>query len=278
MADVIRFSLRFASPLIVTPLCPLLAIALCVLPCMGVGLAYWLPDPIGTILGGVFLWIPLGLGLLMVLLLFGLLASWPLLHASIAADNPDVIDSLSRCFSYLHQRFGKFALYVAFAWAAGVPALVAVNLLASGVVHLAAWGISLSAPASTIAALGGSVSLRTGFPVAATAFPAFWRGAVGLLVHGWIYAYFWTAAAHIYLLLRHDVDGTPWTEISGALERVKAPSPRPGTAELPRRSFRRGSRHRSQAGRHGGDRVRPADRPRPPGRIASAWPAGRASP
>ena len=38
-------------------------------------------------------------------------------------------------------------------------------------------------------------------------------GAVGLLAHGWIYSFVWTAAALLYLWLRHAVDGTPWTEI-----------------------------------------------------------------
>ena len=36
---------------------------------------------------------------------------------------------------------------------------------------------------------------------------------VNLVAHGWAYSFFWTAAALIYLWLRHDVDGTPWEEI-----------------------------------------------------------------
>ena len=37
-----------------------------------------------------------------------------------------------------------------------------------------------------------------------------------LLAHGWIYSFFWTAAAYLYLWLRHDVDGTPPDEIEPA--------------------------------------------------------------
>jgi hypothetical protein len=216
LANSIRFAWRSVLPLVVTPLCPLLAIGLCALLCALVGLAYWLPDPIGTIVGGILLFIPLSLGFVMVLLLLGLLAGWPLFHASIAADAPDVLDALSRCFSYIKQRLGRFALCVALAWAAGVPALVGVELLASGVIHLATWGLSFSAPASSITPLGEGVPLGTAFVVATTAFPAFWRSAVGLLAQGWIYAYFWTAAAHIYLLLRRDVDGALRTDICDA--------------------------------------------------------------
>ena len=37
---------------------------------------------------------------------------------------------------------------------------------------------------------------------------------VALVAHAWIYSYFWSSASITYLLLRHDVDGTPFHEIS----------------------------------------------------------------
>ena len=37
---------------------------------------------------------------------------------------------------------------------------------------------------------------------------------VPLVAHSWVYSYFWTAAAIVYLLLRQDVDGTPWHVIA----------------------------------------------------------------
>jgi hypothetical protein len=42
---------------------------------------------------------------------------------------------------------------------------------------------------------------------------AFWLGVVYLIAHGWIFSFFWTAAAYLYLWLRLDVDGSPWYEI-----------------------------------------------------------------
>jgi len=212
----VRFALRFALPLIATPLFPLLAMGLCALICAGFGLLYWLPASVGSVVGGALLFIPLSLGLVMACLLFGLAAGWPLLHASVAAEAEDLLDALSRSFSYLNQRLGKFVLCVVLAWVIGIPGLLAVDLLATAVTHLAAWGVGLSAPASSLAGLtdpgaGGSAIAQT-----VTAWPAFWRGVVGLLVRGWIYAYFWTAASFIYLLLRHDVDGTPWTDVKDA--------------------------------------------------------------
>ncbi len=151
-AGAVRFALRFALPLIATPLFPLLAMGLCALTCAGFGLLYWLPAGIGSVVGGTLLFIPLLLGLLMALLLFGLAAGWPLFHASVAAEAEDLLDALSRSFSYLNQRLGKFVFCVVLAWLIGIPGLLAVDLLATAVTHLAAWGVGLSAPASSLAA------------------------------------------------------------------------------------------------------------------------------
>jgi len=212
----VRFALRFAWPLIATPLFPLLAVGCCALICAGFGLLYWLPAGIGSVVGGALLFIPLLLGLVMACLLFGLAVGWPLLHASVAAEAEDLLDALSRSFSYLNQRLGKFVLCVLLAWLIGIPGLLAVDLLATAVAHLAAWGVGLSAPASSLAGLTDPGAGASAIAQTATAWPAFWRGVIGLLVRGWIYAYFWTAASFIYLLLRNDVDGTPWTDVKDA--------------------------------------------------------------
>ena len=220
----IRFAVRFALPLIAAPLCPLAAVAVCALVCAGVGLLYWLPAGIGTVLGGIFLFIPLGLGLVMAILLVGLLAGWPLMHASVAAEAEDTMDALSRSFSYLNQRLGKIVGWLGFAWLIGIPGLIFVDLLASGVIHLAAWGLSLSAPASRLGLLEDSLAALSFVSRASAALPAFWRGVIGLLARGWVYAYFWTTAAFLYLLLRQDVDGTPWTAVSPAAALSRPPA------------------------------------------------------
>ena len=97
------------------------------------------------------------------------------------------------------------------------------DLLASGVIHLAAWGLNLSAPASKLGLLDDSLAGASFVSRASAALPTFWRGVIGLIARGWIYAYFWTTAAFLYLLLRQDVDGTPPT----AVNPVTAPSSLP---------------------------------------------------
>jgi hypothetical protein len=212
-----RFALRHAAPLVATPLCALLGMGSCALLCAGFGLLYRLPWGIGDVLGGVLLFIPLALGLVMTIMLMGLVAGWPLMHASVAAEAEDMLDALSRTYSYLNQRPVKFVGLAALAWLVGIPGLLAVDLLAAGVVHLATWGLGLSAPAASLAGLDFPNPSGMTVPQAAAALQAFWRGAVDLLAQGWVYAYFWTAASFVYLILRHDVDGTPLTEIKAEL-------------------------------------------------------------
>jgi hypothetical protein len=156
------------------------------------------------------------LGLVMACLFFRPAAGWPLLHASVAAEAEGLLDALSRSFNCLNQRLGKFVLCAVLAWLIGIAGLLAVDLLATVVTHLAAWGVGLSAPASSLAGLADPGAGEGAITQTVTASSAFWRGVIGLFVRGWIYAYFWTAASFIYLLLRHDVDGTPWSDVKDA--------------------------------------------------------------
>jgi hypothetical protein len=211
--NAVRFALRFAAPLILTPLCPLLGVGTCALVCAAFGLLYWLPYGIGGVVGGILLFVPLILGLIMAIMLIGLMAGWPLMQASVAAEAEDTLDALSRCFSYLNQRLGKFVVFVAIAWLIGIPGLLLVDIFAGSLVHLATWGLSLSAPASSLAGLDFPIQSGAAIPQTATAIQNFWRGFIALLAQSWIYVYFWTAASFIYLMLRLDVDGTSWNDV-----------------------------------------------------------------
>jgi hypothetical protein len=45
------------------------------------------------------------------------------------------------------------------------------------------------------------------------------------LIRGWVFSYFWTAAGYLYLWLRQDVDGVPWSEIEPAVSYPKPARP-----------------------------------------------------
>jgi hypothetical protein len=207
----LRFALSRWMTLIGTPLSPVVGVILLAIPCALLGLLYRIPGPVGATAAGVLAFIPLLLGLVMALILAGLAIGWPLMIATVAAEGEDGFDALSRSYSYVQQRPGRYAAYAALAWIVGLAGLIVVAFLSALVVRLALWGLSLGAPDATL------LGIVRGDPSAAGPAPAavhaFWLDVVRYLASGWVYAYFWTAASVIYLLLRADVDGASWYDV-----------------------------------------------------------------
>jgi hypothetical protein len=211
IGEALRFVQRKWLALFGTPLCPLLGVAFFTAFCAAFGLLYRIPAA-GSTLAGIFTIFPLLAGLVMTIILISLAAGWPLMHATIAAEGEDGFDALSRSFAYVNQRPLRYASCLALAWTLGTLGLVVVDLFARITVHMAQWGLGFAAPGDVLGTLfqGGPAPVAS----AARAAHAFWLSLVGLVAHGWIYSYFWTSAVIIYLILRHDVDGTPWHVIA----------------------------------------------------------------
>lgn len=208
--EALRFSCRKAVPLIGTPLIPLLGIGFLAVFLAAFGLLYrtsW-----GPVVAGVLAFLPLIGGLVLTLIVIGLGFGWPLMQASVAAEAEDGFDAMSCAFAYIRQRPWHLAFHAGLAFAIGSVGLVFVDLFARLVVHLAVWSLSLGGPRDLIFGLyhGEDVTAAPG----AIAAHGFWLGVVGLFVRAWIYSAFWTFAAMIYLLLRHEVDGTPLDKIA----------------------------------------------------------------
>jgi hypothetical protein len=229
IAEALRFARKSGNSLILTPFCPLLAVAFCTLVGLAFGLLYRLA--LGPAVAGTLLIIPLTMGLVMTLLVAALVAGWPLFHAALAAGADDALDALSRTYSYLNQRLVSFAAGVTIAWATGVAGLALVDLLAEWLIRLTQWSLSLAGPPPRVFALFWRSDLNQGTLAAAS--HRFWLAGVRLLAHAWVFSYFWTAAALLYLWLRHEVDGTPSTLIdppgtSGSATTVPAEAPTNG--------------------------------------------------
>jgi len=191
-----RFALGRAFPLIAAPLTPMIAVAVFAAGCAGFGLLYRLPNGVGSTIAAIFTFLPLLAGLAMALILLGLAAAWPLMHATVAAEGEDTPDALSRSYSYVNQRLARYAVLAASSWAIGVVGLILAVFLARVVVGLSDWGVALGAP-DPVKTTDLADTIRD-----------LWLAAVALLVQAWTYSYFWSAASIIYLLLRRDVDGT----------------------------------------------------------------------
>jgi hypothetical protein len=210
IAEAFRFAVRSAIPLCLAPLCPLLGLVFCALIVAAFGALYRVPV-VGPPLGGILLFVPLLLGLVMMMLAIGLVAGWPLMHAALAAGADDALDALSRSFGYLSQRLGALSILLLPIALQAIVGLVLVELLAAGVIQLTAWSLGLTAPFDLIAPLFSDGGTADG--AITTSLHMFWLTAVRLLAHGWVYSFTWSAAALLYLWLRNDVDSLPWTEI-----------------------------------------------------------------
>lgn len=223
VGSAFRFALRKWAPLVGAPLSPLIAVSLFAALCAAVGLLYRIPG-VGPVVGGLVMFLPLLAGVVMTIILLGLAVGWPLMHATIAAEGEDGFDALSRAYAYVNGRPGRYLAYLLLAWGLGTIGVVLVDVLTQMVVHLAQWGLSFGAPAGAL-----SASFRPGGGSPAAAVHGFWLGLVGLISHAWVYSYFWTASALIYLLLRHDVDGTAWNDLDRPehADDTFAPEPEP---------------------------------------------------
>ncbi len=207
----LRYAFTKAWPLIASPLTCLGAVAFFAVPCALVGLLYRVPPPAGPIVAGVLIFIPILASLVMVLILIGLTLGWPLMVATIAAENEDTFDALSRAYSYVYQRFWKYVTLAGMGWLVGTVGLMIVVLLAHLVLQLTQWGLAFGGPDTTIRSLFSRAMRASSDP--AQMIHSGWVLATMAVAYSWVYGYFWTLYARIYVLLRLDVDGTPIDDI-----------------------------------------------------------------
>jgi hypothetical protein len=227
LGEALRFAWKSGDPLVVTPFCFLAAVAFCAVPGLLFGPIYRIPG--GAAVAGALLIIPLAASLVISLLIVALIAGWPLYHAALAAGADDALDAMSRTYGYINGRPILYAVGVAIAWSTGIAGLAVVDILVHYVIRLTEWSLSLTGPQPRVFAMFWRGDLNRG--TFALASHRFWLGGARLLAHAWIYSFFWTAAALLYLWLRHEVDGTPSTVIDRpARFATSATSPTEGVA------------------------------------------------
>jgi len=182
---------------------------------------------VGLFLGALLWPVVLGLGVLGTLILAGLFFGWPLMWAVVAVEHSDHYDALSRSFTYVLSRPLHFLFYLTVVAGIGTLGWLAAATFAETVIYLSAW----SACRFTHPELFGQIMAVVPHPAPGFDWPPanvddvsgigwsglkiiqFWCGAVCLLVVGFVYSYFWTAAVGCYLLLRYHVDGNELDDI-----------------------------------------------------------------
>ncbi|HEV7226690.1 MAG TPA: hypothetical protein VGN42_28540 [Pirellulales bacterium] len=208
------------------PLLPLLGVAMAAVPVWLLGLVMRLDA--GTLLAGI-LW-PLALlaGFFMALLLLALLFGWPLMWPTISTEGTDSFDALSRAWSYVYHRPLHYLFYAVIVSVLGWLGWLFVSTFADWVAYLPEWAASWGAGQARLAELSGDLETEPGaLGRWGWSLIGFWNGCIRLAALGFVYSYFWTASTAIYLLLRHDDDGTEIDDIN-----VDSPAPAYGLPPL----------------------------------------------
>jgi hypothetical protein len=207
-------SLRFAGrrwlSYFSAPIFPLLGIVVVSVGLMLLGLLM----RASYLFGGLFWPLALVGGVVMAVLALGLLVGWPLMHAAISAEGSDSFDALSRSYSYVYQRPMHYLMYVLTASLLGLLGLLVVLLFAGTVEGLTAWGVSWGSGVDNMTTVLGNETKDFG-PLNRWGINLihFWQGVVRAIVIGFAFAFFWTSASAVYLLLRHDADAAEMDEV-----------------------------------------------------------------
>ncbi len=209
LSKSIQFARQKWTSYVSAPLFPFLGMILVGVPIAILGL--FLKFGFGILIAGL-LW-PLALlaGVMIMILLLGLVFGWPLMWTTISTEGTDCFDALSRSYAYVFQRPLRYLFYALVAAFLGMLGWLLVSQFAAGVIHLtywsAGWGLGSDAAALVAQTDSGPVANIGKILI------RFWVGCVKLGALSYLVAYFWIAAAAIYLLLRYDVDATEMDEV-----------------------------------------------------------------
>lgn len=210
--SALAFSLRKFPSFLAAPLIPLSVLAALFLLSAAGGLIARIPFA-GEMLVGVGYFIPLAIGVVMAMIAMGLAVGWPLMYATIATEDSDALDALSRSYAYVYDRPWYYAGLVLLAIAYGSIVMFVVAVGAELAVDFAGRSINFGAGetvAEVATRIGGPAEEHTS-PLAKLVDQSL-RGVHVLLI-AFVYSYFWSANTVIYFLLRKRDDGVELDEI-----------------------------------------------------------------
>lgn len=208
LGAALRYACRKWPAYFAAPLFPVGGALLAAIPVIILG---WLMN-VSVLFGGLFWPLVLVAGFFMAVLLLGVLFGWPLMWATISTEGTDSFDALSRSYAYTFQRPLNYLFYAFVAGVIGWLGWLFVQNFAAGVIWMGYWAAGWGCGSEQLATIISGGELEGLSSVGATLI-RFWAGCVKLLAVGFLFSYFWSAAAGIYLLLRRDVDATEMDEV-----------------------------------------------------------------
>ncbi len=224
MTAAVRFALGRWRSYVFAPLFPLLGVMLITVPCLVLGFLIRLD--VGLFLAGIAWILVLLAGVAMAILLLGLGCGWPLMWATVSAeDDGDEFAALQHSFSYTFQRPLHYAGYALLSVLLGIASALVVGVFAQLVINSGIWAVSWGSGALrwqsiSVAGLANSPSLPTNANADLSTIGSwgvgclrFWQGLVWTVVAGFQHGFFWISSSAVYLLLRRDVDRTEFDEV-----------------------------------------------------------------
>lgn len=208
LGAALRYACRKWPAYFAAPLFPVGGALLAAIPVLVLG---WLMN-VSLLFGGLLWPLALVAGLLMAVLLLGVLFGWPLMWATISTEGTDSFDALSRSYAYTFQRPLNYLFYAFVAGVIGWLGWIFVQNFAAGVIWMGYWAAGWGCGSDNINLIMNGTELE-GLGGVGAVLIRFWAGCVKLLAVGFLFSYFWSAAAGIYLLLRRDVDATEMDEV-----------------------------------------------------------------
>ena len=214
LSDSIGFAFRKWISCVAAPLMPFIAILCLALPLVVAGVV--MRSDVGAVIVGI-LWVGVLLaGTLMTGLSVGLLFGWPLMWGTIATESSDAFDAVSRSFSYTFHRPLQYLFYVCVATVLGILGWITVWFCTEAVIQLACGAVAIGTGQDRWDQLGNVMTTTTQVP--ATRAIGVWmlgfaNAAIRTVVTAFNFAFFWTSAVAIYLLLRMDTDQTELDDI-----------------------------------------------------------------
>jgi hypothetical protein len=209
MVDAMRFARRRFTAFFASPLFPLAGVVVIVLLSAPLGLL--MRADIGVFLGSLVWLIVLIGGVVMTVILLGLALGWPLMWGALASEEMgDVFEASQRCYSYTFGKPLHYLFYALVALLFGAAGWLLVYYFAEMVVSLSNWAVSWGAGNARLLEIAQAESGVVG---AGKTIIGLLQGLVYTVAIAFRYAFFWCAAAVIYLLLRRNVDHTEMDDV-----------------------------------------------------------------
>jgi hypothetical protein len=195
----------------------------------------------GELLTGVFLPLALVLAPFIAVILIGAVAGLNLMFPSIAYEDSDFFDAISRSFSSVYAKPWRMGFYTLAALVYGAVCYVFVRFfvflllwVTHGLLRLGLSDAKLHAiwPEPGFTDLIGTITVTPSdwsLWIAAQLIRVWLLVVVGLMI-SFLISFYFSANTVIYALMRNRVDGTPLDEIYGDMEQTTGESPRPDAA------------------------------------------------